>query len=65
MGLLDFLLGGEDYDRYDREDWRSVAENRRHRAQGSSNWTSREDWNCGEYDRDGMSGFDAYEENDF
>ena len=40
-------------------------EDRRHRASGSGNWTSREDWDCGDYDSDGMSGFDSYEDNDF
>ena len=38
---------------------------RRHRASGSGNWTSREDWDFGDYDNDGMSGFDSYEDNDF
>jgi hypothetical protein len=47
------------------EDYRSVAESRRHRAQGSGNWTSRDDWNCGPADNDGMAGWDSYEENDF
>ena len=31
----------------------------------SSNWTDREDWDCGEPSTDGMSGFDYYEDNDF
>ena len=44
---------------------RSIHEDRRHRASGSSNWTSREDWDCGDYDNDAMSGFDSYEDNDF
>ena len=48
-----------------REDYRSIHENRRHRASGSGNWTSREDWDCGDYDSDGMSGFDSYDDNDF
>ena len=48
-----------------REDFRSMSEDRRHRASGSSNWTSREDWDFGDYDSDGMSGFDSYEDNDF
>lgn len=67
MGLFDFLFGSDDRS-FNPEDWRSVAEDRRHRVQGSSNWTSREDWDCGEHDSDhddGMSGFDSYEENDF
>ena len=34
-----------------------MSEDRRHRAGGSGNWTSREDWDCGDYDDDGMSGF--------
>ena len=42
-----------------------MSEDRRHRASGSGNWTSREDWDCGDYDSDGMSGFDSYEDNDF
>jgi hypothetical protein len=50
---------------FDIEDYRSIHEDRRHHASGSGNWTSREDWNCGDYDDDGMSGFDAYEDNDF
>ena len=40
-------------------------EDRRHRASGSGNWTSRDDWDCGDYDNDGMSGWDSYEDNDF
>ena len=50
---------------FDIEDYRSMSEDRRHRAGGSGNWTSREDWDCGDYDDDGMSGFDAYDDNDF
>ena len=38
---------------------------RRHRTSGSGNWTSREDWDCGDYDNDGMSGWDSYEDNYF
>ncbi|MCM1035508.1 MAG: hypothetical protein NC229_04960 [Bacteroides sp.] len=47
------------------EDWRSVAEDRRHRAQGSANWSDREDWGCDSFDYDGMDGFDSYYDNDF
>lgn len=47
------------------EDFRRIYENRRHRASGFGNWTSREDKNCGDYDSDGLSGFDSYEDNDF
>ena len=64
MGLFNFLFGGSESS-YDVEDFRSVSEDRRHRASGSSNWTSREDWDCGNYDNDGMSGFDSYSDNDF
>jgi hypothetical protein len=48
---------------FDIEDYRSIHEDRRHRVSGSGNWTSREDWD--DYDSDGMSGFDSYEDNDF
>ena len=65
MALFDFLFGSDEHAGFDVEDFRSVAEDRRHHAQGSGNWTSREDWDCGDYDDDGMSGFDIYEENDF
>lgn len=67
MGFLDFLLGSEEPDRRDNLfDWdRSVADDRRHRSRGSGNWTSREDWDCGNSHEDGMSGFDNYEDNDF
>ena len=57
MGLFDFLFGSDESS--------FNAEDRRHRAGGSGNWTSREDWDCGDYDDDGMSGFDAYDDNDF
>ena len=65
MALFDFLFGSDDHSGFAPEDWRSVAEDRRHQAQGSSNWTSREDWDCDPVDRDGMGGFDCYEDNDF
>ena len=68
MGLFDFLFGSDESSTnglFDIEDYRSMSEDRRHRASGSSNWTSREDWDCGDYDSDGMSGFDSYEDNDF
>ncbi len=68
MGLFDFLFGSDESSTnglFDIEDYRSVHENRRHRASGSSNWTSREDWDFGDYDNDAMSGFDSYEDNDF
>ena len=52
-------------DKLDIEDYRSMSEDRRHRVSGSGNWTSREDWDCGDYDSDGMSGFDSYDDNDF
>ena len=64
MGLFDFLFGGSESN-FDVEDFRSMSEGRRHRAGGSGNWTSCEDWDCGDYDDDGMSGWDAYEDNDF
>lgn len=68
MGLFDFLFGSDESSingLFDIEDYRSVHEDRRHRASGSSNWTSREDWDFGDYNNDGMSGFDAYDDNDF
>ena len=68
MGLFNFLFGSDESSTnglFDIEDYRSIHEDRRHRASGSGNWTSREDWDCGDYDDDGMSGFDSYEDNDF
>lgn len=50
---------------FDIEDYRSIHEDRRHRAGGSGYWTSREDWDCGNYNSNGMSGFDSYDDNDF
>ena len=47
------------------EDFHRIYENRCHCASGFGNWTSREDKNCGDYDSDGLSGFDSYEDNDF
>ena len=64
MGFFDLLFGYSDSSDFDVEDWRDVSESRRHEAQGSGNWTSREDWDCG-FSDDGMSGFDNYEDNDF
>ena len=64
MGLFDFLFDGSESN-FDVEDFRSVSEDRRHRVSGSGNWTSRDDWDCGDYDNDGMSGFDSYYDNDF
>jgi len=65
MGLLDFLFGSEEHG--STEDFRSVHEERRHRARGSGNWTSHEDWDCDpvDHDHDSMDGFDSYEDNDF
>ncbi len=66
MGLFDFLFGSDDRG-YDPEAWRG-SDRSEHYGRSSSNWTSREDWDCGEHDSDhddGMSGFDSYEENDF
>ena len=68
MGLFDFLFGSDESSTnglFDIEDYRSIHEDHRHRASGSANWTSREDWDYGDYDNDGMSGFDSYEDNDF
>ena len=68
MGLFDFLFGSDESSTnglFDIEDYRSIHEDRRHHASGSANWTSREDWDCGDYDDDGMSGFDAYYDNYF
>ncbi len=64
MGLFDFLFGGSESN-FDTEDFRSMSEDRRHRASGSGNWISREDWDCGDYDNDSMSGWDSYDDNDF
>ena len=64
MGLFDFLFD-DSSNQFNGEDYRSISESRRHRAQGTGNWTSREDWDCGDYDDDGMSGFDSYYDNDF
>ena len=63
MGLFDFLFGSDESS-FDVEYFRSMSEDRRHRASGSGNWTSREDWDCGDYDSDGMSGWDSYDDND-
>ena len=68
MGLFDFLFGSDESTTnglFDLEDYRSIHEDRRHRASGSGNWTSCEDWDCDDYDSDGMSEFDSYEDNDF
>ena len=68
MGLFDFLFGSDENSTnglFDIEDYRSIHEDRRHHASGSGNWTSREDWDCGDYDDDGMLGFDSYDDNDF
>ena len=68
MGLFDFLFGSDESSTnglFDIEDYRSIHEDRRHHASGSATWTSREDRDCGDYDDDGMSGFDSYEDNDF
>lgn len=72
MSLFDFLFGSNEHqsdDFFDVEDYRSISESRRHRASGSSNWTSREDWDCDpsdrDYDYDGLNGFDSYDDNDF
>ncbi len=46
MGLFDFLFGSDEgtiNGLFDLEDYRSIHEDRRHRASGSGNWTSRED----------------------
>ena len=64
MGLFDFLFGGSESS-FNVEDYRSMSEDHRHRVSGSGNWTSREDWDCGDDDNDGMSGWDSYEDNDF
>ena len=68
MGLFDFLLGSDEISingLFDIEDYRSIHEDRRHRVSGSSNWTSREDWDCSDYDNNGMSGWDSDDDNDF
>ena len=68
MGLFDFFFGSNEgtiNGLFDLKDYRSIHEDRRHRASGSGNWTSREDWDCDDYDSDGMSEFDSYEDNDF
>ena len=43
MGLFDFLFGSDESSS-NAEDYRSMSEDRRHRASGSGNWISREDW---------------------
>lgn len=67
MALFDFLFGSDEHSGFNTEDYCSVSEDRRFRAQDSGNWTSREDWDCDPIDEDydGMSGFDSYEDNDF
>lgn len=68
-----FHLFPEDLDREEIEDLfgnyneydRDISDDRRWAARGSANWTSREDWDCGNSYEDGMSGFDSYEDNDF
>lgn len=69
MGLFDFLFGPSTDPDFDIEDYRSIHEDRRHRAEGSSNWTDREDWDCDPIDEDDdldyMDGFDIYDDNDF
>lgn len=53
---------------FDIEDWRSVSEDRRYRAQGSGNWSSHEDWSCGDHEDhpdNYLEGWDSYEDNTF
>lgn len=63
MGLFDFLFSSDDRG-YDPEAWRG-SDRSEHYGRSSSNWTDREDWDCGDHDDDGMSGFDSYDDNDF
>lgn len=65
MSFFDFLFGSSSESHI--EDYRSIGEDRRHRALGSSNWTSPEDWDCDPTDRDydPIAGYDSYEDNDF
>lgn len=66
MALFDFLFGSDEHSNFDIEDYRSMAEDRRNRSRGSCVWSESDDWQCGEQDeRDGMYGFDSYDENDF
>ena len=64
MGLFDFLFGSDDsLDESLNKNWRETGHNY---SRKSGNWTDADDWNCGTHDnRDGMFGFDSYEENDF
>ncbi len=64
MGLFDFLFG-LDKPKSNAENYRSVSEDRRFRKNGSGNWSSREDWDCGSDEHSNMSGWDSYEDNDF
>lgn len=66
MGLFDFIFGSNDYGNHG--DSGLDFDHDEHYGRSKSNWTDREDWNCGNHDtdlEDGMSGFDSYEENDF
>ena len=55
MGLLDFLLGGDDSSSNGGRDWdRSVFDSDRFRNNGRGNWVDWEDVSTGSYDGDGF-----------
>ena len=55
MGLLDFLIGGDDSSSDGGRDWdRSVFDSDRFRNNGSGNWVDWEDVSTGDYDGDGF-----------
>ena len=73
MGLFDFLFGSSESS---TKQWgpRKFLIFGERRNGGKPNEQSefffasrfrREDWDCGDYDNDGMSGWDSYEDNDF
>ncbi|MCQ2346077.1 MAG: hypothetical protein MJZ82_04850 [Paludibacteraceae bacterium] len=64
MGLFDLLFGSTETS-YDPEEWFGESRKKKHYGRSCSNWTDREDWSCDSEQRDGMSGFDSYEESDF
>lgn len=55
MGLLDFLLGGDNSSSNGGRDWdRSVFDSDRFRNNGSGNWVDWEDVSTGSYKGDGF-----------
>ncbi len=61
MGLFDFLF---EKPKPNKEDFHSVSEAPRFRANGSGTRTSFEDWNCGD-SPDNISSLDRHNENDY